>query len=135
MCDTTITTGIAGSTKRASCPSTVRIRLSYTTFAYSNLVVTKPAIGESENLTVTVDVQNTGSVTDPRCAALRRLRQYRSQDRLGPPREGAQGLRPRSDIAPSAKQTATLTVKASDLAYWDETAKTMKVEKMAYQLT
>lgn len=37
--------------------------LSYTTFAYSNLTVDKENIAESENLTVTIDVANTGTIT------------------------------------------------------------------------
>ena len=38
------------------------------------------------------------------------------------------------DIAPGATQTVTLTVKASELGYWDAAAKAMTVEKMAHQL-
>ena len=36
--------------------------LSYTTFKYSNLKITKPKIGVNEETTVTVDITNTGQV-------------------------------------------------------------------------
>jgi beta-glucosidase len=36
--------------------------LSYTTFKYSNLKITKPKIGANEETTVTVDITNTGKV-------------------------------------------------------------------------
>jgi beta-glucosidase len=38
------------------------------------------------------------------------------------------------DIAPGATRTVTLTVKASDLAYWDTTTPAWKVERMVHQL-
>ncbi len=37
-------------------------------------------------------------------------------------------------LAPGAKQTVTLTIATSDLAYWDSTAKKLVVEKKAHKL-
>ncbi len=44
--------------------------LSYTTFAYSNLKITKPKIRANEETTVTVDVKNTGSRTGDEIAEM-----------------------------------------------------------------
>jgi beta-glucosidase len=109
--------------------------LSYTTFAYSNLMVTDATIGEKENLTVSVDVQNTGSVTGSEVVQL-----YVGYDNTavktgwGRPVKELKAFTRLANIAPGATQTATLVVKASDLGYWNESAKTMSVEKMAYPL-
>lgn len=87
--------------------------LSYTTFAYSNLKVNKPAFTADDELTFTVDVKNTGNrvgkesillFTSDLIASLtpdnRRLRAF---DKV--------------ELQPGETKTVTLKVKGSDLAY------------------
>lgn len=87
--------------------------LSYTTYAYSNLKVNKPAFTAADELTFTVDVKNTGGrvgkesvllFTSDLIATLtpdnRRLRAF---DKV--------------ELQPGETKTVTLNVKGSDLAY------------------
>jgi beta-glucosidase len=109
--------------------------LSYTTFSYSSLDVANPTLGTGDTLTVSVDVTNTGPVAGTEVVQLyvgypntalttgwgRPVKELKAFARVGP-------------IAPGATRTATLSVKASDLGYWDAAAKAWTVEKNVHQL-
>jgi beta-glucosidase len=109
--------------------------LSYTTFAYSNLQVVNSPLSETGTLTVKVDVQNTGPVAGSEVVQLYvGFDNTAVADTWGRPRKELKAFARVPDMAPGAKQTATLQVKAADLAYWSVAAQKMTVEKMAYQL-
>jgi beta-glucosidase len=88
--------------------------LSYTTFAYSNLKLSKNAIKDTETLTVTVDVQNTGKtagkevvqiyVADKTGTAGRPLRELKGFEKL--------------TLAPGETKTASFTLDKRSFAYY-----------------
>jgi beta-glucosidase len=109
--------------------------LSYTTFAYSNLAVADSTIGEDETLTVTVDVTNTGARAGSEVVQL--YVGYAGtavSDGWRRPKKELKAFARAEGIAPGATRTVTLSVKASELGYWDVATKTMKVEKMVHEL-
>ena len=93
--------------------------LSYTTFAYSNLRVSKaePKIGE--NLEVSVDVQNTGRRAGEEVAQL--YIHQRSGSASRPVRE-LKGFE-RIAIAPGEKKTVRFTLGKPELTYWSSAVK------------
>lgn len=93
--------------------------LSYTTFAYSNLKVTAPKVLPGENVTVTVDLANTGERTGDEVAQL-----YLHQTIAGTSRPVRQlkGFQ-RVTLKPHEKRTLTFTITPEDLSYWSEIAK------------
>jgi beta-glucosidase len=109
--------------------------LSYTSFEYSNLEVADSTIAQNDELTVTVDIKNTGDVTGSEVVQL-----YVGFDNTevtedpGRPVKELKAFARVEDIEPGETQTATLTVKASDLAYWNESTQKMAVESMEYEL-
>ncbi|HEY5957841.1 MAG TPA: fibronectin type III-like domain-contianing protein, partial [Polyangiaceae bacterium] len=107
--------------------------LSYTTFGYSNLIANRPSITADGTLTVSVDVTNTGAVAGSEVVEL--YVDYGNTAVTGVPGRPVKELKAFARvpaIAPGATRTATLSVKASDLGYWDASKQTMTVEKMAY---
>lgn len=108
---------------------------SYTTFAYSNLQVTTPAIPDTGVVNVTVDVENTGPVTGSEVVQLYvGFGNTALSDTWGRPQKELKAFARAEDIAPGATRTVSLQVKASDLAYWNVTTRQMTVEKMAYPI-
>jgi beta-glucosidase len=97
--------------------------LSYSSFEYSNLKLSRDRIGPNEELSVSVDVRNTGSRAGDEVAQM-----YVSHVGSKVPRanEELKGFR-RVNLQPGKKMTVTLPLKASDLAYWN-------VEKGAWDL-
>ena len=89
--------------------------LSYTTFAYSNLKITpaKPTI--AENVTVTVDVQNTGSRGGDEVV------QLYTRDMVSSVTTYEKNLRgfDRVHLEPNEKRTVTFTLTPADLSLWD----------------
>jgi beta-glucosidase len=104
--------------------------LSYTTLRYSNLMLSRPAIGRYGRLRVTVDVTNTGDVAGDEVVQL-----YVG---TGP----SQVVRPVRDLRdfarvhlePGQTRTVPLEVLATDLAYWDVTANAWRVEPTRYRV-
>jgi beta-glucosidase len=104
--------------------------LSYTRFRYSNLVLSRPAIGPYGRLRVTVDVTNTGDVAGDEVVQL-----YVG---TGP----SQVVRPVRDLRdfarvhlePGQTRTVPLEVRATDLAYWDVTVSAWRVEPTRYRV-
>jgi beta-glucosidase len=109
--------------------------LSYTTFRYSNLVVANPVIADAGTLSVQVDVQNTGARTGSEVVQLYvGYPNTTVSETWGRPKKELKGFARVEDLAPGETRTVTLTVKASDLAYWSADAHRMTVEHVAYAL-
>jgi beta-glucosidase len=109
--------------------------LSYTTFEFSNLVVTTPTIAADGTLSVTVDVKNSGPRAGTEVAQLYvGFANTSVSDSIGRPLKQLEAFARVADLAPGATKTVTLTVNAADLAYWDVASQKMTVEKMTYQL-
>lgn len=90
--------------------------LSYTTFGYSNLKITpaKPTI--AENITVSLDVQNTGSRTGDEVV------QLYTRDLVSSVTTYEKNLRgfERVTLTPGEKRTITFTLTPADLSLWDQ---------------
>ncbi|MCA9668489.1 MAG: glycoside hydrolase family 3 C-terminal domain-containing protein [Myxococcales bacterium] len=109
--------------------------LSYTTFQYSNLKIDKQSIDSDGELSVTVDVKNSGTVAGSEVVQLYVGYENTSvDDRWRRPVKELKAFTRLADIAPGATKTATLKVAAKDLAYWDTAAAKWAVEKMDYEL-
>jgi beta-glucosidase len=89
--------------------------LSYTTFGYSNLHVSRATLLGTESLTVTVDITNTGTHAGTEVAQLYLRDDAASVTR--PVRE-LRGFR-RVTLQPSEKQTLTFRLGPDDLAFYD----------------
>jgi beta-glucosidase len=109
--------------------------LSYTTYAYSNLQVAESTIPSDGTLTVTVDVENTGPVTGTEVVQLYvGYDNTAVSDEWGRPVKELKAFARLADLAPDETRTATLTVEAADLAYWNTSSDAWAVESMTYQL-
>ncbi len=90
--------------------------LSYTSFAYSNLKITpeKPTI--SDNVMVTVDVQNTGKMAGDEVV------QLYTHDMVSSVTTYEKNLRgfERVTLMPGEKKTVTFTLTPADLSLWNE---------------
>ena len=93
--------------------------LSYATFAYGNLGVSKPAVALGEAITVSVDVTNTGMCAATEIAQLYIHQRYGSAAR--PIRE-LKGFK-RLTLAPGETHTAEFVLTAQDLIYWSATVR------------
>lgn len=95
--------------------------LSYTTFGYNNLHISKPTLSASETLTVTVDVTNTGKVEGKESVLLYTSQAYAS---IAP---DAKRLRAYSKISlkPGETKTVTFKITAKDLAFVNDVSKTV----------
>lgn len=89
--------------------------LSYTEFAYSNLKLDKKSMKDTDTLTVTVDVTNTGKVKgkeivqlyvgDKESTAIRPVKELRGFEKI--------------ELAPSETGTVTFTLNARDFSYYN----------------
>jgi beta-glucosidase len=93
--------------------------LSYTTFAYSNLRVSKAEAKVSESIEVSVDVENTGRRAGEEVAQL--YIHQRSGSASRPVRE-LKGFE-RLALAPGEKKTVRFTLGKSELTYWSSAVK------------
>jgi beta-glucosidase len=93
--------------------------LSYTTFKYSNLKVTKPKIGATEETTVTVDVANTGKVRGDEVA------QMYIRDDVSSVTRPVKELKDfaRVSIEPGQTKTVTFTVTPAKLQFYNREMK------------
>jgi beta-glucosidase len=93
--------------------------LSYTTFAYSNLKIAPLKQTPAGEITVTVDIQNTGT------RAGTEVVQLYIRDLVSSVTTYEKSLRgfARVTLAPQEKKTVTFTLKPSDLALWDRNMK------------
>ena len=93
--------------------------LSYTTFKYSNLQVTKPQIGPNESTTVTVDVTNTGKVRGDEVA------QMYIHDEVSSVTRPIKELKDfaRVSIAPGETKRVTFTITPEKLQFYNRDMK------------
>jgi beta-glucosidase len=87
--------------------------LSYTTFSYSNLKVSKPEISNSESLTVTVEVKNTGKVAGKEAVLLYLSDLYASIT----PEVKALKRFEKINLAPNESKTVSFTLNQKDLQF------------------
>ena len=90
--------------------------LSYTTFTFDHLRLSKTALNDGESLEATVDVTNTGTRDGDEVVQLYIAHQGSAVPR---PKEELKAFR-RVHIAAGKTEPVTLTLNAKDLAYWDE---------------
>jgi len=92
--------------------------LSYTTFAYSNGRVSKASVAANEELTVSVDVTNSGGMASDEVVQL-----YVTHPGVpGAPLRALKGFQ-RIHVAKGEKQTVAFTLRARDLSIVDENGK------------
>ena len=104
--------------------------LSYTTFAYSNLVIGPAVIGATGATTVSVDVTNTG----PRAGDEVVQMYVRDLDAsVTRPTQELRGYR-RVHLAPGEKTTVSLPLAAANLAFWDTSLHDWSVEWGVFEI-
>ena len=98
--------------------------LSYTTFRYANLKTSTPQIAKDGEVTVSVDVSNTGKIDGDTVVQL-----YIGypESQVERPMKALEGFK-RIHLAAGETRTVTLPLKASQLAYWNVGAKVFTVE-------
>ena len=104
--------------------------LSYTRFEYSNMRVTPAAIQPDGQAIVSVDVQNTGSVSGDEVVQLYVKDVEASYDS---PVHSLKGFE-RVSLSPGEKITQTFTLRAEDLAYYNTALGDFEVELGRFQL-
>jgi beta-glucosidase len=90
--------------------------LSYTKFGYSNLKISPEAAGKSESVTVTFDVQNTGSVKGDEVP---QLYLHQAVSSIVRPLKELEGFQ-RISLAPGEIKTVSFTLNPDQMAIWDE---------------
>jgi beta-glucosidase len=104
--------------------------LSYSTFSFSNLRVSKPEVKLGESVEVLVDVENTGRRAGDEVAQLYIHQRYGSTSR--PVRE-LKGFE-RITLAPGEKRTVRFTLGKAELTYWSSAAKAWLQEPAVFDL-
>jgi beta-glucosidase len=99
--------------------------LSYATFQYSNLKLSTARLPKTGQLTVSVNVKNTGARQGDEVVQLYVTHLGSKVERAKQELKGFQ----RIGIQPNETKTVTMTVKAEDLAYWDEKQNKWVVEE------
>lgn len=103
--------------------------LSYTTFSYSDFRLDAASIDKAGELVAHVDITNTGArageeivelyIAVPNSTVMRAPKDLRAFARVA--------------LDPGQKKTVDLTIRASDLAYWDEAKAAFVVEPTTYE--
>jgi beta-glucosidase len=104
--------------------------LSYTTFQYSNLKTSTDKLDKNGELTVSIDVKNTGTRAGDEVAQLY-VKHLKSK--VERPDRELKGFK-RITLNPGETQTVSIKLPASTLAYWDVSKKSFVVEKEPVQL-
>ncbi len=104
--------------------------LSYTTFAYSNLRLSAEHLPEDGELTVSLDVTNTGDRAGDEVVQLYVRYLHSTVER---PKKELKGFK-RITLQPGETQTVTLPLKAASLAYWEVERQRWVVEPGPVQL-
>jgi beta-glucosidase len=104
--------------------------LSYTTFRYGDLKVSKPEMSGHGQVTASVKVTNTGQ-RDGRDVV--QLYVHQQKSRAAQPVKKLIGFK-NVDLAPGQTATVRFTVRASDLAFWDVTRNKWVVERSPFDL-
>ena len=95
--------------------------LSYTTFAYGNLHLSKPELKANETLTVTVEVKNTGQRPGKESVLLYTSQSYAS---IAPDFKRLRAF-DKVDLQPGETKTVTFKITAKDLAFVNDLSKTV----------
>jgi len=98
--------------------------LSYTSFKLSNLKTSAPSLNSKDELTVSVEVQNTGTRAGDEVV---QLYVQHIGSKVARPLKELKGFR-RVTVPAGLRKTVQLTLKAQDLAFWDEKAHAFVVE-------
>jgi beta-glucosidase len=93
--------------------------LSYTTFAYSNLHISKPELRNGETLTVTVDVKNTGQMEGKESVLLYTSQLYAS---ISPDYKRLRAF-DKINLKPGEAKTVTFKLTADDLSFINDVSK------------
>jgi len=104
--------------------------LSYTTFAYSNLKTSSDKLDKNGEITISVDVKNTGNRAGDEVVQLY-VKHLKSK--VERPQEELKGFK-RITLNPGETRTVDIKLPASLLAYWDVTKKGFVVEKEPVQV-
>lgn len=99
--------------------------LSYTTFAYSNFQTNTATIKAGAQLTVSIDITNTGKKTGDEVVQL--YIRHLNSTVIRPAKELKAFQR--ITLRPGEKKTVQLQLKSNDLKYWDENEKQFVLEK------
>jgi beta-glucosidase len=95
--------------------------LSYATFSYSNLHLSKPNLRENETLTVTVDVKNTGQREGKESVLLYTSQLYAS---IAPDYKRLRAY-DKIDLQPGETKTVTFKITSKDIAFVNDLSKTV----------
>jgi beta-glucosidase len=95
--------------------------LSYTSFSYSNLHLSKPDLRDNETLTVTVDVKNSGQVEGKESVLLYTSQLYAS---IAPDTKRLRAY-DKIDLKPGETKTVTFKISSKDLAFVNDISKTV----------
>ncbi len=95
--------------------------LSYTTFSYNNLHLSKPDLKENETLTVTVDVKNTGQREGKESVLLYTSQLYAS---IAPDYKRLRAY-DKIDLQPGETKTVTFKITSKDIAFVNDLSKTV----------
>ncbi len=104
--------------------------LTYTTFTYSNLSLSTGSIPSNGQLTVSVDVTNSGATTSDEVVELYEHDQTTS---VTVPIKKLVGFQ-RLNFTPGQKRTVTFTLPASQLAYWNTSTNSFYVEPGTFNI-
>jgi len=95
--------------------------LSYTTFSYTNLHISKPELKDNETLTVSVDVKNTGQVEGKESVLLYTSQQYAS---IAPDTKRLRAY-DKISLKPGETKTVSFKITPKDLAFVNDISKTV----------
>jgi len=95
--------------------------LSYTTFSYSNLHISKPSLKDGETLTVTLDVKNSGQMAGKESVLLYTSQMYAS---ISPDFKRLRAY-DKIDLKPGESKTVTFKLTSKDLAFVNDVSKTI----------
>lgn len=106
--------------------------LSYTTFAYSNFVVT-PQTAVGDNIDVSVTVTNTGTIASKEVIQIY-MNMPNSRYRSYVPKRQLVGFAKTQELAAGASETVTISISPETLEKWDVTRQQFFVEGGTYQV-
>ena len=104
--------------------------LSYSTFAYSNLQISSNPAYAGEEVVVSVDITNTGTIAGDEVA---QLYLHENAPALPRPVKELRGFA-RTTIQPGAVQTVSFTLREREFAYWDTTRNAFYAQPDAYSV-
>jgi len=95
--------------------------LSYTTFSYNNLHISKPELKDNETLTITVDVKNTGQQEGKESVLLYTSQLYAS---ISPDTKRLRAY-DKISLKPGETKTVSFKITSKDLAFVNDVSKTV----------